>query len=67
MVEQKIVIDVLEDGTLRIETGDMGKGVVHTQADAALGEIARLMGGATEKQKLPQRHRHHHETVKRRQ
>ena len=50
---------VLEDGTVKIETGDMG-GVAHKDADAFLAMMAKLMGGEQDVQKLKTtRHQHH--------
>jgi len=42
-----MTIEVLADGTLKIETGDMG-GVAHKAADDMLDELQRAMGGAVE-------------------
>lgn len=55
----EMTIRVLEDGTLRIETGDMG-GVAHKQADDFLKEVQRLMGGQVEVTKSKDAHHHHH-------
>lgn len=53
-------IRILEDGTVRAETGDMG-GVTHQQADNFLKELARLMGGDVDVGKVKQGHVHVHE------
>ncbi len=56
-----IDIRLLEDGTVRAETGDMA-GVTHAAADQFLRELARLLGGAvTETKTRPQHHHHHHD------
>lgn len=62
MPQPKGQIDVLilEDGTCRIETGDMG-GVGHKSADEAMREIARLLGGEVIEQKLAEGHHHSHD------
>lgn len=49
---------ILEDGTVRVETSDMG-GVSHKSADDFLKEVARLLGGDVETKQL-QGHRHAH-------
>lgn len=54
-------VQVLADGVIRVETGDMG-GVAHKAADDFLKELARLMGGDVEvKQVQGVRHTHAHD------
>ena len=54
-------VRVLEDGTVRVETGNMGAGVAHKGADDFLKELARLLGGEEEVTKLKHAHGHHHD------
>lgn len=54
-------VTILDDGTVRMETGDMG-GVTHKAADDFLKEVQRLLGGAVEvKSTKGQAHHHHHD------
>jgi hypothetical protein len=56
----QIGIEVLKDGSLKIETGDMS-GPLHKDADDLLTLIQTLMGGSVEKKSLDHGHHHHHE------
>lgn len=55
-----MTVDVLADGTVRAETGNMA-GVSHQAADAFMKELARLLGGPVEVQKAERGHQHQHE------
>lgn len=57
--KNQIKIQIEPDGTLKVETGDMG-GVNHQSADQLLQELARLMGGAVVSGKVETGHHHHH-------
>ena len=52
-------VRVLDDGTVRVETGDMG-GVSHKAADDFIKELQRLMGGAPAEVKSTKGHAHQH-------
>ena len=52
-----IQADILDDGTVRSETGDMG-GVTHAAADNFLKLVQQLMGGAVSEAKVAQGHHH---------
>ena len=58
MTKGQIEIVVLEDGTLRIETGDMGSGPTHKTADDFLKMVTQLMGGGVEVAKTLDHHHH---------
>lgn len=61
MQKGQMEIRVLEDGTIRVETNDMGSGVVHKAADDFLKMVAQLMGGEVDTTKVKQGHHHHHD------
>ena len=52
-------VQVLADGTVRSQTGDMA-GVNHQSADGFLTLLAQLMGGAVAEEKLAQGRQHTH-------
>jgi len=58
--EGTMMITVLDDGRIKIETGDMGQGATHVAADGLLAEIKKLMGGDVETEKLKPTTGHHH-------
>jgi hypothetical protein len=55
----QIDVRVLDDGTVRAETGDMG-GVTHQAADNFLKFLATLVGGEVETTKAKHGHAHAH-------
>lgn len=55
-----ITVDVLKDGTTRIESGDMG-GVAHKAADAFFTEMAKMLGGTVTDLGVKHEHTHHHQ------
>jgi hypothetical protein len=55
-----MTIDFLPDGTIKVQTGDMG-GVDHQSADEFMAALANYMGGAVVEQKLEHGAHHHHE------
>jgi hypothetical protein len=55
-----IAVDILADGTIRAETGDMG-GVAHKAADDFLKYLAELLGGTVTDAKVERGHQHHHD------
>jgi hypothetical protein len=57
--KNEMSIEILPDGQLRIETGDM-QGVNHRSADEFLKELQRLMGGDVSTKKAPHAHGHNH-------
>jgi hypothetical protein len=59
MPKGEIDVQILDDGRLRIETGDMG-GVAHKAADDFLKFCEQMMGGAVERAKAEHAHQHHH-------
>jgi hypothetical protein len=54
-----ITVDVLPDGTVRVETGDMG-GVDHKSADSFMADLALYMGGTPIDTKVEHGHSHTH-------
>ncbi len=52
-------VTILEDGTIKTETGDMA-GPSHQAADDFLKDLARLAGGAVTEEKIGKGHHHHH-------
>lgn len=60
-VMNEISIEILEDGTLRVETGAFDS-VVHVQADKILKDTEKYMGGTSRKtaSKLRKHHAHTH-------
>lgn len=55
----EIDVTILDDGTVKSETGDMS-GALHQTADNFLKELARLMGGAVAETKAKHAHTHSH-------
>jgi hypothetical protein len=53
-------ITILEDGTVKIETGSVG-GPEHMAAEKMLVWITEQLGGEAVREKLVQSHHHHHE------
>lgn len=53
----QFLIEILADGRVRIETGDMG-GVHHKSADELLKGLEGLLGGPVTQE--PVKHAHHH-------
>jgi hypothetical protein len=58
-MKNKMVIDFLEDGRLKIDTGDMS-GPLHKQADDFLVDVARDCGGKAAQKRKPGHARHTH-------
>lgn len=58
-----IEYEILEDGTVSIKTGKIDD-AVHVSADELLAEVEKLIGGAVRREKLPEKHKHAHETKK---
>lgn len=56
-MEDKINIEILEDGRIKVTTDQIGQ-ANHTCADKLLEEIARLMGGEVIKEKRKVAHTH---------
>ena len=54
----KFDITILEDGTVRIDTGEF-KGAVQLAADKALQWIQEQMGGEVTRERLKHGHHHH--------
>lgn len=56
----EIDVEILEDGTVRSETGDMS-GVNHKSADDFMKYLATLLGGEVQDTKTKQGHQHTHD------
>lgn len=56
----EMVITILEDGEIKIETGNMA-GTSHRQADDFVKTVSMLAGGSTIEEKLDHAHEHEHE------
>ena len=54
-----IEVEILPDGTVKAETGDMG-GATHKQADDFLALVQKMLGGPVEETKARQGHHHFH-------
>jgi hypothetical protein len=54
-----ITITILEDGTIRMETDEVGQ-ANHLSAEKFLETVSRLAGGETETVRKPQAHSHSH-------
>lgn len=61
MDKGEMKIEVLPDGRIKVETGDMGTGPQHKSADDFLALVAKMMGGDVEVEKTKHGHHHHHE------
>lgn len=55
-----MTVDILPDGRVRVESGDMG-GVQHQSADDFMTGFTRLLGGEVTTEKVEEGHHHHHE------
>lgn len=61
MAEDRMVFDILDDGTIKV-TVDGISGANHSNADALVGAVAKLAGGKTSvRRRSDQRHEHTHE------
>lgn len=56
-MKEKMLVTILEDGTVRLETGEMGTGAAHVQADALVKSFCEAMGGEV---KVVKKQRHTH-------
>lgn len=56
----RIIVTVLDDGTVKMECPDSISAANHGTAEAAIGMIARELGGKSETTRLPNAHRHSH-------
>lgn len=56
----EMTVEILEDGSLKIETGDMA-GAAHKSADEFLKEVLALCGGDEARTPLKKHHHHHGE------
>lgn len=61
MNKGEMKIEVLEDGRVKVETGDMGTGPVHKSADDFLKMVEMMLGGEVDVEKIKKGHHHHHE------
>lgn len=55
--EKKLTVTSLEDGTLKIETGDLS-GTEHKSAEDFIKLLSTMLGGEMQKEKLPHSHTH---------
>ncbi len=55
----EFIYEILENGDVKIETGDMA-GAIHVTADEFIKEAERLLGGKVEHDKTKQKQGHHH-------
>ena len=51
-MEDRITVEVLDDGTIKVVTDDLS-GPNHMNADELLGFLGKLMGGEVKEQKKP--------------
>jgi hypothetical protein len=58
--EQKMIVEILDDGTVKVETGDLS-GPLHQKADEFLAMMAKLLGGEVTITKIGHDHHHHHD------
>lgn len=54
-----IKLKILEDGTIKVETGNLA-GPEHMRAEQFLQTLQRLSGGEMVREKLPSAHHHEH-------
>jgi hypothetical protein len=54
-----MTVEILDDGTVKTETGDMG-GVDHKSADQFMADLARYLGGSVAETKIEHGHQHSH-------
>ena len=59
MKDDTLIIDILEDGTIRVETDQISP-ANHLNADQFLKFLAELAGGEVVKTKNRHAHTHHH-------
>ena len=59
MPKGEIEVNLLADGRVKIETGDMS-GPIHSVADKFLDELQKLLGGPVEASKAKHAHSHTH-------
>lgn len=59
MQSDQLKITVLEDGTIKVETDEVGQ-ANHLSADKFLEAMSRLAGGDTETIRKGRTHAHHH-------
>jgi hypothetical protein len=59
MGKGEMTIEILEDGTIKVQTNDMS-GPGHKAADDFLSMIARLAGGEVTEEKIGHAHHHQH-------
>lgn len=62
MQKGEVGLEILSDGRIKIETGDMG-GPNHKAADDFIRTIQELMGGEVVTQSTKHAHHHHHHTT----
>lgn len=60
MADDKIIIEVLEDGTIKTST-DVVSGPNHSNAEGFLREMARLAGGTVERKARKGHAQHSHD------
>lgn len=56
----KMEITILEDGTIKVETGRIS-GANHMSAETFLAQTIKEAGGVHERKSRPGAHHHHHE------
>lgn len=61
MQSDKVKITILQDGSIKVETDEVGQ-ANHTSADKLLGLLAQLAGGKTESIRKGKTHSHGHIT-----
>ena len=61
-MKNEMDIIVLGDGTVRVETGEVG-GPEHMAAEKMLAWLAKELGGETTRVRRGHAHHHHHEHV----
>jgi hypothetical protein len=59
MGKGEMTIEILEDGTIKVQTNDMS-GPAHKAADDFLSMIGRLAGGEVTEEKIGHAHQHQH-------
>jgi hypothetical protein len=57
-MKAEMTLTVLEDGTLKIETGNLA-GDHHASADEFIRELHKLLGGKRETKSTKEHHHHH--------
>lgn len=57
--KDEMIIDILDDGTIRIETSPIS-GPIHASAEKFLADVQQATGGEQTRRRKGHHHHHHH-------